>query len=315
MNIRCISCFEQYDNIYDVCPYCGYYKYNTAIEPFRIIPGILLQGRYIIGMVLGYGGFGIVYKVWDVKLQTVFAIKEYFPNGIVDRIPGTTQIEVYAKKRLSEFDCGYKHFVDEAKNMARFAVHNNIVSIYGCFEENQTAYLVMEYLEGAVLSEILKNNRFDPGISLTIIHNICKALKDIHAAGITHRDVSPSNIFICTNNKIKLIDFGTAYFSINEGKLLTIILNPGYAPPEQYEQINVQGPRTDIYAIGATLYFMLTGVKPVESKHRIYNDTLRPPSMVNPHVSAKVNNAIMRAMALDIRVRYNTVDEFEYELG
>ena len=313
--VRCPNCFEQHDREYDICPHCGYAKGSLAAEPFYINPGTVLQNRYAIGMVLGYGGFGIIYKAWDKKLQTVVAIKEYFPSGIVNRAPDSMNVVVYAKKREMEFNHGFVRFVDEAKNMAKFGIHGNIVNVYGYFEENRTAYITMEYLHGVTLSEFLKTSRLDIEGSLSVVQNVCHALKTIHASGIIHRDVSPDNIFICSDNRIKLIDFGTARFSLDEEKMLTVILKPGYAPPEQYEKINVQGPWTDIYALGATLYLMLTGIKPDESTNRKINDTLAPPAFANPDIPENISNTIMQAMALDRHLRFKTIEEFEKGLN
>jgi serine/threonine protein kinase len=169
----------------------------------------------------------------------------------------------------------------------------------------------MEYLEGLTLSEFLKNNRLDIETSISIIHHVCAALKEIHAVGIVHRDVSPDNIFICTNNIIKLIDFGAARFSLDEEKLMTIILKPGFAPPEQYEKVNVQGPWTDIYALGATLYQMVTGLKPDESTNRKIDDTLATPAEVDSAIPEYISNTIMKSMAIDKHLRFVSIEEFE----
>ena len=311
MLVRCSGCFEQYDREYDVCPCCGHVNGAPAEESFHLNPGAMLQGRYMIGKVIGFGGFGITYKAWDKKLQTVVAIKEYFHSGIVNRAPGSLDVIVYAKKREMEFNHEFNRFIDEARSMAKFGTHSNIVNVYGYFEENQTAYIVMEYLNGVTLSEFIKIGSLGIESSLAITVNICQALKAIHAAGIIHRDVSPDNIMICSDNKIKLIDFGTARFSHDEEAQRTVILKPGYAPPEQYEKLSVQGPWTDIYALGATLYLMLTGIKPDESTNRKIADTLAQPSEINPAVSENVSNTVMKAMALDRHMRFKTVDEFE----
>jgi len=313
MNVRCSSCFEQYDREYEVCPYCGFVKGTPAAEPFYLNPGTVLQGRYVIGVVLGFGGYGIIYKAWDNTLQTTVAVKEFFPSGIASRVPGAMDVVISAAKREIEFGVGFSRFIDEARSMAKFGVHGSIVNVFAYFEENQTAYIVMEYLSGITLSEYLKTASIDIKSALSITLRVCDALKSIHAAGIVHRDVSPDNIFICSDNRIKLIDFGTARFSPNENedKLMTVILKPGYAPPEQYDRINAQGPWTDIYAIGATLYYMLTGVKPDESTNRKITDTLVPPVELNPAIPENISNSVMKALALDKHMRFKNVVEFE----
>ena len=311
MNKRCVNCFEEYDDGYQNCPHCGYVEGSAPSEIYHLFPGTVLAGRYIIGMVLGFGGFGITYKAWDKKLETVVAIKEYYPSGLVNRVPGTRQVILFARNRLNEYQHGLTRFLDEARSMAKFNSHSNIINIFEYFEENSTAYIVMEFLDGITLSAFLKSNRMDCDSALDVTRKICTALKTIHKAGIIHRDISPDNIFLCTNGAIKLIDFGAARFSRDEDRLMTIILKPGFAPPEQYEKINAQGPWTDIYALGATLYLMVTGVKPEESTNRKISDTLPPPHQLCPEIPEYVSNTIMKAMAVDKHLRFSSVEDFE----
>ncbi|MDR0935125.1 MAG: serine/threonine protein kinase [Oscillospiraceae bacterium] len=311
----CNSCFLEYDDTLGVCPHCGFEPGAPVKEVFYLYPGTLLAGRYTIGKVLGFGGFGITYKAFDRTLQTVVAVKEYYPSGIVNRVPGMKEVRLYASNKTAEFKHGLERFIDEAKAMAKFGTHKNIVNVYDHFEENSSAYIVMEFLDGINLSEFLKMNTMSPDTGIDLILNVCSGLKDIHAQGIIHRDISPDNIFICINGSIKLIDFGAARFAANEEeKLLTIILKPGYAPPEQYEKVNMQGPWTDVYALGATLYYAITGVKPEESTNRRIEDTLVPPRELNPEISENLSNTILKAMAIDRHMRFKNVAEFEIPL-
>ena len=317
MLIRCINCFETHERGEEACPHCDYVAGDTALELNHLHPGMELgpKGRYSVGQVLGFGGFGTTYKVWDKNLHTVLAIKEYFPAGLVNRAPGTKEVTLYAANRRQEYDHGLMRFLDEARSMAKFSTHKNIINIFEYFEENNTAYIVMEYLDGLTLGEYLKTDEMDVDTCVEIILQVSAALKDIHAVGIVHRDVSPDNIFICTNGVIKLIDFDAARFSLDEDRQMTIILKPGFAPPEQYEKINVQGPWTDIYALGATLYYMITGTKPEESTNRRIEDTLIPPIEQNASIPAHINNTILKAMAIDRHMRFASVIEFEKGLN
>ena len=310
--VRCDSCFELYDEREAACPHCGYVKGSPAKEMFHLFPGVELGGRYIIGKVLGFGGFGITYKAWDKKLDTIVAVKEYYPSGIVNRIPGQKDVVIYAVKREKEFHFAKDRFLEEARNMAKFNSEPNIVNVFEYFEENNTAYIVMEYLDGISLKEYLHANKavLDIESALKITEAVCNALDVIHSKGIIHRDVSPDNIFLCVNGGIKLIDFGAARFSQDESKMMTIILKPGFAPAEQYEKVNKQGPWTDIYALGATMYYSLTAKKPEESTNRKINDTLQPPNVFNPEIPEYLSNAIMRAMAVDPNLRYRKISDF-----
>lgn len=308
---RCVNCFEMFEGG-EACPHCGYKEGTPPKELYHLFPGTLLSNRYIIGEVLGFGGFGITYKAWDNKLETIVAVKEFYPSGIVNRTPGTKEVILYAKKRKNEFYSGKDRFLDEAKNMAKFNSEPNIVNVYEYFEENNTAYIVMEYLDGISLSQHLDfcEGILDIESGIQVTEAIANALSKIHSKGIVHRDVSPDNIFLCGDGSIKLIDFGAARFSSDENKLMSIILKPGFAPPEQYEQINKQGSWTDVYALGATLYYIITGVKPEESTNRKINDTLPYPHEVNPEIPEYLSNTIMKAMAIDVHMRFQNIQEF-----
>ena len=315
MLTRCDNCFFWYEDEFEICPSCGYVSGAPAGEVYHLYPGMTLNDRYIVGQVLGFGGFGIIYKVWDSRFDTIMAIKEYYPSGLVNRVPGTKAVNLFAKNRRKEFDHGLTRFLDEARNMAKFNSHKSIVNVFEYFEENDTAYIVMEYLEGMTLGEYLKETPLGYKAGISLILKVCSALKDIHATGIVHRDVSPDNIFICTNNNIKLIDFGAARFSSDEEKHMTIILKPGFAPPEQYEKVNIQGPWTDIYALGATFYFAVTGIKPEESTNRKTADDLIPPIQLDSKIPEYISDTIMKAMAVDRHLRFSSVTDFEKALN
>ena len=314
---RCNNCFELMNDEFRACPYCGFIPGNPPKELFHLFPGKELSDRYIVGKVLGFGGFGITYKAWDKKLETVVAVKEYYPSGIVNRIPGEKELIIYAQKREAEFYFGKERFLEEAKNMAKFNSEPNIINVFEYFEENNTAYIVMEYLDGISLKAYLQKNggKLDTETSLKIMTAISNALGIIHSKGIIHRDVSPDNIFLCSNGAIKLIDFGAARFSLDENKLMTIILKPGFAPPEQYEKINRQGPWTDVYALGATFYYIITGKKPEESTNRKINDKVLYPHELDPQIPENISNAIMKAMAIDVELRFKNVESFQNALG
>jgi len=314
MSKQCKSCFSTYDDSFDMCPHCGYYE-GATVEMINQLPiGYVLADRYVLGKVLGFGGFGITYIAWDMQLESVVAIKEFFPSSFVNRNPTTHEVIVFGGKRRVEYDAGIARFLDEAKNMAKFSSNDNIVNAYEFFKENNTAYIVMEYLEGEALNTYLRTHSFSVEESVDVAIHLCSALQDIHDEGILHRDVSPDNIFMCKDGRVKVIDFGAARLSSEEEKLRTIILKPGFAPPEQYESISMQGPWTDIYALGATLYYLVTGVKPEESTNRKINDKVVPPHELNPEVPENTSNAIMKAMAVNRHMRFSSCEEFKKAL-
>lgn len=310
--MRCNNCFGEYEQDFGVCPHCGYTAGMQPKEAYMLYAGTVLQNRYIVGEVLGFGGFGITYKAYDTKLERVIAIKEYYPSGLVYRTPGTKDVVVFKGKRFKDYANGLTRFLDEARNATKFINNPNIIDIMEFFEENGTAYFVMELLVGLPLDKFLAQcgGKLDPNAAITIVSSVGLALQDIHKEGYIHRDIAPDNIYICDNGKVKLFDFGAARFSAEEDKNLTVVLKPGYAPVEQYETVNKQGPWTDVYALGATLYRMVTGIKPDESTNRKTADIVEQPYTLDPEISVNLSNAIMRAMAIEKHLRYQTVKEF-----
>lgn len=311
--IRCEGCFKEYDEKFELCPHCGHIPGENIQEAFQLPIGSVLADRYVVGNVLGFGGFGITYKAWDKKLEGVVAIKEYYPTKLVNRIPDSSEIVILNGDTNKNFKHGLQTFLNEAKNMCKFSTHKYVVNVFDYFEENKTAYIVMEFLDGCELKDYMQShsNKISVDRSLEIIEAVCRGLSDVHKQKIIHRDISPDNIYICKNGDIKLLDFGAARFSADEEeKDYSVIIKPGFAPPEQYEQVSSQGPWTDIYAVGATLYYMLTGKKPEESTNRRVADKLLSPSSLNSDVPENISNSVMKAMALDRHMRFNSVDDF-----
>lgn len=314
MQIRCSNCFHEYDEVLGLCPNCGYVEGEDSSEVYCLAPGTLIMGRYIIGETLGLGGFGITYRAWDIQLGTVLAIKEYFPSGLVNRTAGDPNVFLVANKRSQEFEQGKQRFLDEARNMAKFSNHHNIVNVFNYFEANNTVYIVMEFLDGMTLSQALQaeNGPLPIARCVSIAIDVCDALESIHKEEILHRDVSPDNIMLCMDGTVKLFDFGAARFSMDAAadNLVTVIVKPGFAPPEQYDKVNQQDARTDLYALGATLYYALTGVKPEESTDRKAKDTMKAPKELVAEIPDYVNNAVMRVMALEPQFRFANAEEF-----
>lgn len=310
---RCFSCFKEYNADLSICPYCGHIEITKPAEPIYLTPGTVLANRYILGEVVGAGGFGIVYKAWDLKLETIVAVKEFFISRLVTRAEGLKNV-IISKKSRTEFDYRKERFLAEARNMAKFGSHRSIPNVFEFFEENNTAYIVMELLRGMALNDYLNHTggKLDVDFAIMIASEVGKALKSLHEENIIHRDVAPDNIFICTGKeiRIKLMDLGAAKLADNTDDVIDIILKPGYSPPEQYDNTQNIGPWTDIYALGATMYMMLTGVKPDESTNRKISDELVPVSELNPDVSENLNNIIMKAIAVEKHMRFKSVDEF-----
>ena len=296
---------------------------EQAKEVYHLNPGTrLCNDRYIIGVALGSGGFGIVYKAWDDHLSAEVAIKEYYPAGMVNRVPGKKEVIVYKGARETEFKNGLSHFEEEAKKMAQFDGCENIAAVYNFFEENNTAYLVMEYMQGLTLTEYLdmRGGKIDEKTMAEIAVSVAKALKTIHKKRIIHGDISPKNIYLCEGNTVKIFDFGAAIFSPEDRKTMAPVLTPGYAPPEQYAGKGKIGPWTDIYALGATIYRAVTGQIPQESTNRTKEaikkgkDPLIRPRQLEPSISKELERIILLAMAVQPELRFPDIDKLIYAL-
>lgn len=309
----CYSCFKKYREDFDICPFCGAVYTEETLEPIHLVPGTMLLGRYLIGVVEGSGGFGIIYRSWDTKLDTIVAIKEFFSSRFMTRAEGTNQV-IVNKKAKEEFNYRIARFLAEARNMAKFGSHRSIPNVFEFFEANGTAYIVMELLTGVALNDYLSENKgkIDRDFALHITNEVGNALCSLHDKGIIHRDVAPDNIYISLNDeiKIKLLDLGAAKLADTNEKVTDIILKPGYSPPEQYDNSKKPGPWNDIYALGATLYVMLTGIKPDESTNRKINDTVVSPHELDDTIPENLSNAVMKAMAIEKHMRFRTVPEF-----
>lgn len=308
----CISCFRRLNPGQSNCPYCGYLQSDIPKEKFHLAPKTVIHNRYVIGHACGTGGFGITYKALDLQLNEVVAIKEFFPSGMVQRVPGEKNIIVFGNKR-DAFEKEKERFLLEARTISKFAGNENIVDVYNYFEENQTAYIVMEFLDGISLKDYLKQcgGKLDLKTAVEITQEILKGLKVIHQNKIIHRDVSADNVMLTLNNKIKLFDFGAARISSEEDKTRTVVVKKGYAPPEQYRNKSKQGPYTDVYAAGALFYLMLTGELPAESVDRAANnEKVLPPSKLVPGIPSYIDHAIMKALAIKPELRFRNADEF-----
>ena len=312
----CFGCMEQYDDQYNICPYCGYIEGTGPKEPYHLMPGTVLQGKYIVGKTIGYGGFGVTYIGFDYALGHKIAIKEYLPGEFSTRCAGENSVTVFDGEKGEQFESGVSKFTDEARKLAAFNAIEGIVSVYDCFEENNTAYIVMEYLEGRTLKDILEQEgKMDFDRAVNYIVPILDALTQVHSVGLLHRDISPDNIFVTNDGRVKLIDFGAArYASSSHSKSLSVIVKPGYAPQEQYRSRGDQGPWSDVYACAATLYKMITGVTPQDSMERGMEDKLVVPSKLGAKLPKDKQNAIMNALNLSIEKRTKSAEEFKENL-
>lgn len=272
-----------------------------------------LIGRYVIQEVLGQGGFGITYLGIDKLYGNKVAIKEYYPQKIAMRKAQYEDVvTVTSIEEKNNYDKGKKRFLDEAQVMARFNKNEGIVKILDFFEANNTAYIVMEYLEGITLKQYLgKYGVIQFRNLIEMMLPLLEALIEIHSQGLIHRDISPDNIMVQHNSKLKLMDFGAARDYTESGnKSLTVILKPGYAPPEQYQTHGVQGPWTDIYALCATIYKCLTGITPPDAIARVMDDKFKEPDQLDGKLSPDIKKILWKGMNIFPEERYQDIGEF-----
>lgn len=316
MNRLCLGCMEEYDESFDVCPHCGYLNGTPPKEAYHITPGVVIAGRYTIGRVLGSGGFGITYMGYDNLLQQKVAIKEYLPTEFATRMPSQNQVTIYGGEQEEQFKAGMVKTLEEAQRLAKFQDEPGICHVYDFFEENNTAYIVMEFLDGETLKDKLKREgKMTVEESLPIIFSVLSALKVVHAEGIIHRDIAPDNIYLLKTGEVKLLDFGASrHATTTHSKSLTVIVKFGYAPVEQYQSNGRQGPWTDIYALAATFYKMITGVRPQEATERRVKDELKEPSKKGAVINKNTENALMNALNIKIEDRTQSAEEFEQAL-
>lgn len=296
------------------CPHCGWVIGTGPELPHHLKPGTNLQTKYLIGKVLGQGGFGITYLAWDLNLDLKLAIKEFYPQGLASRVLGKSEVSAYSGAMKNQYAFGLDRFLSEAKTLARFSEYPNIVSVRDFFRANGTAYMVMNYVEGVTLGEYLrqKGGLISYEQALAVMLPIFDALKEVHRAGIMHRDISPDNIFIDTLGRVMLIDFGAARQELQQKSThLSVIMKAGYSPEEQYRTRGEQGPWTDIYALAATIYRAITGIIPPESLDRLEEDILEPPSVLGIEIGAEQETILLKALAVRSRDRYRSIEEMQ----
>ena len=278
----------------------------------RSLPlGTVVHNRYRITEVLGSGGFGVTYKVTDMKENVVSAMKEYFPADIARRQKGTAAV-LPNEGSEDQFVRFRDRFLEEARVIYQFRGHPNIVRVLHLFYENNTAYYVMEYVRGTDLEKLLsKNGNRLPWSALRpIISQVATALSVVHKNGLVHCDISPDNIFILDGGQVKLIDFG-AVKNVHRAKSSIVFLKRGYAPPEQLFAEQPLSAKTDIYALGVTVYRAITGTLPPNSSDRLTNDTTVWPSEMGIGIpSHEWELSLKRAMALSPNDRFSDVNEF-----
>ena len=317
MKKLCYSCFREMSDPDTVCPVCGYDPTNDVGRfPMALPHGIILAGKYITGRVLGQGGFGITYAAQDYKSKQLVAIKEYLPDTMASRNANHT-VTAHTGAAGENFNYGKDCFLEEAKTLAEFIGNENIVRVLSYFEEYGTAYFAMEYIEGESLQDYIKahGGKISWEDAMKFLLPVMDALGAVHSRGIVHRDVTPDNIYITKEGVVKLLDFGAARYSLGDkSRSLDVVLKHGFAPKEQYTRHGKQGPYTDVYTVGASFYFALTGSKPPDAIDRIEEDNLISPTSIGAAIPAAAEDTILKALSIRPQDRFQTMSDFKASL-
>ena len=328
MTAICLGCMKRTNGEKKFCPYCGfnYENYMEKRNENSLPPGTLLNHRYLLGKVLGSGGFGITYLGLDQNLERKVAIKEYFPTANASRtgmLTGEHSITVRATGDGEAFTKGLENFLAEARTLASLnkAERKAVVSVIDYFNANGTGYMVMEYLPGPNLKSIIKNRKtmMTEEEIWSMISPVLDSLAMIHAQDLIHRDISPDNLVMDDSGNLVLVDFGASR-SLEGDKSMTVVLKPGFAPFEQYTRDGAQGPWTDVYALCATMYCMVTVAVPPASTDRAMalasgSDPLMSLSDLNMPVSKEFSDVIYKGLSLSIEDRYQTVTDLKNALA
>jgi uncharacterized protein (TIGR02145 family) len=282
------------------------------MNPNFLPPGYLLHQRYSIQQSLGQGGFGITYLAYDTMLAQEVCVKELFIAGNSTR--GTNLTVLSQSIQGFSFEGFVNRFMEEARKLAQFR-HPNIVRVLEWFQANATAYMVMDYVKGETLKQkVQKEGALSEQMAMKLIEQLLNGVEEVHKKGMLHRDIKPDNILVTPEGQVVLIDFGSAReFSNGMTTTHTAMLTPGYAPIEQYSDRAQRGPFTDIYALGATTYFMLTGDKPIPVTDRNLEELI-PPNILNPNISSNLSSAVMISMEMKPEHRFQSVSEMREAL-
>ena len=292
----------------------------SKVKPSSLPPRTLIGGYRIVRK-LSAGGFGVVYLAVDGEGQQ-FAIKEYLPSSLASRAPGELLPRVLPEK-LSLYRLGLKSFFEEGRSLAQIS-HGSVVSVLNFFRENETVYMVMNYLEGATLQdfiitarELKKPKVFRESTIRSLFDEILRGLRIVHQHKMLHLDIKPANIFITDDNRAVMIDFGAAREVLSkEGNFIRPMYTPGFAAPEMYRRDSSMGPWTDIYAIGACMYASMQGYPPNDAPQRIEKDRLTLAlSRLRGIYSDNLIEVVEWCMSLDAMARPQSVFTLQKELS
>lgn len=307
----CISCFKR--KTYELCEHCGFAESEEkrrAALPARM----MLCQKYLIGEILNIDKTAVDYKAFDIEKEEIVEIREYFPRDAATRDSDGLRIVVQGDEREEAFLKNIYSIEKSSKKMTAFNSSPNIVNIFDSFFENDTVYIVKEYIEGVYLDDFVKANggKLESETAVSIMGHVLDGLGQLHKEGLIHRGLTPKSIILTANNEVKITNFNfLKEASPYKDEAMTVHFTPGYAPAEQYRSKSKQGSFVDIYSAGAVLYRILTGKKPTDSLDRMAGETLVPPSEIDPNIADNISRSVMKAMEMTAELRFKTANEFK----
>ncbi len=313
----CMGCMSNMDEKATICPHCGYSEAADEQEAYYLTPGTVVGGKYIVGKALEYSGFAVTYIGMDAGQGHKVMIKEYLPSDFTTRSAGEKEITIYSGDALEQFEEGLAAFLNEGNEIQRLGNLTGIAAVYDCVAENDTGYVITEYLEGRTLADVLGDGttysaRETYKFACTLLNGLAK----LHEVSVVHCDIAPENIMLTEDGQVKLMNFGAArYATSSNSKSLAVILKQGYAPEEQYRSRGERGPWSDVYAVAAVMYRMMTGTVPVESVERALTDKLTEPSKQGVQIPEAMEHALMNALNVFQRDRTPSAEAFLRELN
>lgn len=309
----CYGCMMPLEEGNEICPECGYHV-NAPHLPSYLAPGSMLNDRYIVGKLKSYNGESANYIAFDTITETKVVIKEYMPDSLCTREKDSAVIKVNSNY-VAQYKTFLSEFVELNKVLSKMRTLNHVNAAIDMFGDNNTAYVVFDYIDGVTLGEYLKMNAGELSWEEVkkLFPPIFTTLSLVHNAGLVHRGLSPENIIVTDKGELKLTGFCIADARTANTELVPEIYS-GYAAPEQYNSSNWQGTWTDVYGISAILYRILTGVVPIDAMSRLSNDNLIEPAKINPNIPRNVSKVIMNGMHMSGEMRIQTVTELVTQL-
>ena len=307
---RCWRCMEDMGEA-ETCPHCGFSSESYNVPPYALQPNTILHGKYLIGSVLGQGGFGITYIGFDLTLEMKVAIKEYFPmNQAMRNSKSCTLITWRSENSAQNWRTGCVQFLSEARRMAKMNSIPEIVSVRDTFEENNTAYIVMDYVPGSTMKHYMQaNGLFTYDECVTLMLPVIQGLDMFHRNGVIHRDISPDNLMLSPNGKLYLLDLGAAKDLNDSGAADQNASKAGFSPLEQLSGGAVS-PRTDVYALAATIYYCVYGKLVPDAIQRLEEDTLSFDHPCKKKLTPAQIRILQKALSVKPELRYQTAMDF-----